>query len=473
MSIEKVSIRGTNGYIFHEESSKIFFDPPSAILAADPEIQAVGETMKYIEIEVQKSYAPGLAGIFLSNSHSLSVFFVKSEVPIYMTDIVYFQLKTKLKHYVNLGPIRRAGQASKATREDTEVLEVFQYQKIGHRVKLLTFSQVVRFTYFSVGTHPGGTCLGWPLYVVKRQDRAAMAYTFGIPGACSLSQEMNKYTEKMPLLINHLHKDGAFELKDFSATVQSLASRKNHLVVTMDMVNHSIEMALHLLSLVKDRHIYVCHGGFKKLVQFCEIKRKFLSQRFGGESNTILSTAVRLNYKPLEYLLDMDPADRSIIFCEKLDYDLFFSGLPLVNLDHYSIKFFGGIESALQIEWASAIYLPKEYAHLERKDTRIHTIGTKKVELPGPALYTVELANIEQVQTVSQIAERISLYFRGTLRETDSKLVLECEASFFQKLANTPDVSQIFVDNALIYSTNNEVYQVEAKNHLIVITKLK
>ncbi|KAI5192400.1 hypothetical protein NECID01_1922 [Nematocida sp. AWRm77] len=473
MSIEKVSIGSANGYIFQEESTKVFFDPPSLILDTHAKIQKIDSRMKYIEIEVQKSYHEDLSAIFLSNSHSLSVFFVKSEVPIYVTDIVYFQMKEKLKHYVNLGPVRRREKDSTEAKADTEIFEIYQYRKIAHRVHMLSFAQVVPFTYMSVSSHPGGTCLGWPVFMIQRKSTSVLAYTFGVPGACSLSLEMSKYTESMPLLVNYLHKSSPLGLKEFSDTLQTLSSKDGHIFVTMDIVNHSIEIALHLLSLFKDRTIYVYHKGFKRLVQFCEIKRKFLSQKFSGDSNVLLSTTARLRYKPLKYLLNLEPSDKSLIFCERIDYNLFFSSFPSVNLNDYSIKFFGGIESTLAMKWAHTIYLPEEYSHLQIQDPRIQIIGKSKIHLAGTPMYTIELANIEHVQIVSRIAEHINLYFQGTLREKGTDLVIECKESLLHKLAHLPDVSQIFINNALIYHTNNEVYKIEEKNHIIAITKLK
>ncbi|OAG31103.1 hypothetical protein NEDG_01877 [Nematocida displodere] len=516
MGIQKVSIGRVNGYILQEEGSKVFFDPPGVVFDGKVKISEISKKMKYVEIEVLKEYPPAITAVFLSSSESLGVFFTKSTVPIYTTEIIYLQMKERIRHFMDLGPIRCTGVDAMPSSSGTETFEISQYRSIASRVRLLSFSEVIEFAYFSVGIYPGGTCIGWPLYTVKRGEERVMAYTYAIPGMQSLSMALPRFKEKLPLLVNTIKRRHISCLAKFTTKIKEITPMKESVVITMEIMNHSIEMVLHLLSITRTEKILICHRGFKKLVQLSELKRRFLAQRFSSDSKTsaapILSAAKRVEVVSRRALLSMSEKKLkgTFVICEMLDYTAFFKHLPVIHLDEYSIRLFGNLKEAHTIPWIDTLYLPIDPTPASKSTenvdstpltgacTPLFTPTTPKALFPltsantsparpplpvviltekeegvdlAPPLYSLHIHNLEHIQEIIQTQNTLQMHFRGTFRAATTGLSLVCEESPLNGLSSLPDVEKIVIDNITIYKTPTNIIKVKEVDGMVYVSE--
>ncbi|KAI5180770.1 hypothetical protein NEOKW01_1054 [Nematocida sp. AWRm80] len=503
MQVRRVSVGSVNGFYLQDRSTEILFDPPAQILDGDSKIRRVSRKSKYIEIEVLKEYPPTLTAIFLSNSNSLGVFFTESKVPVYLTDIVYLQLKEKLKNYLALGPVRVNRNNSPMLENGVKRVEISEYKGIDDRVRIISFLHSIPFTYFTVTSGPAGICLGWPLYLIKKSNTTVLVYSYGAGGASSLALEMNSISEKTPLILNKVYEEKGESINKFNEKVLHLCRKHNQIAVTLDVMNCSIEIALHLLSVVKEKKIFVCHRGFKKLVQLCEIKRHFLSKRVVAEDTiafSIFSSSKRLETRSIASILSEQETETSIIICEPLDYSLFFSDIPVIHLEEYSIKMISSQEDVLNLPWVSQLYLFPQGHTLNSTlnalsttsssntqnslgilrnegkqvlNSRVIPIDTTEITISDNHVpYSISIENNHLVQQIHTSEDKVSLYFRGVLKEHDNELVLECEEPLLQKLAALPKSQKYYLDNSVVYDTKSELIKVEESNGHITITKI-
>ncbi|KAI5186828.1 hypothetical protein NEHOM01_1729 [Nematocida homosporus] len=459
MEICKLSIGTSHGCILSEQTTKIFFDPPSLIIDNKAQIKSISDKMKYIEIEALANYPSDLSAIFISSSSSLGVFFTPSHLPIYVTEIVYLQMKETLKHYVGLGPIRRTTKTSTPQAPNTIIQEVSAYRSIASRVKLITFSQHILFPYLTVIAQSSNTCVGWACYHVQRGNKYVFSYTHGVKGNCTLSHELKPPTTSVSLFIKHFHQPAESDPASFSTDLLNLAKTHTHLVVTMDVMAFSIELTLHLLSLVKDKHVAIYHPGFKKLLQCCEHKRELLSTRFSidyANIQPILSSSTRLrtlSFKDLAQITTQKPA---IVICDRLDHKLFLSKLPALHLPNYSFKFFGTIQDALAYPWVSTLYLPfpPPTAH-----PQIVVLPETPYAL-GTSHHLVTIHNTQHVQRVAS-GPATTFHFRGSFQEDATGLTLVCEESPLQALIQHPSTQKFQLKETLICTNQNETFRIK------------
>lgn len=473
MAVQKVSIGSSNGYVVAERDTALFFDPPSVIRAENPRVRQLSGKLRYVEIEVQKKYPSNATAIFLSSSDSLGVFFTESSLPIYTTEMVYMQMKEKLKHYVSLGPVKQE-HPRPAHTEHTEIREVCTHKSIRRRVRMVSFFQLIKFVYLSVGVQPGGTNLGWPMYFIMCGSNALLAYASGAPGTCSLSLEMPLQHQRSPLLLNRMHIATASDLSAFSARAKRMGEEHKLFFIGMNVMNHGAEMVLHLLSLIRDARIYVCHPGFRKVLQYCELKRRLLSQKFAKSVNistaSMLSPTSRVVHVSTGALLRNLPPEKAIVICEVLEYYVFFGAHPAINMERYSVKFFGDLSDALAIPWASEVLLPREYTSILDGNSRAKYVGNESVQVEDPngeKNYPIRISQTHHVKKVAESEGTMHLHLRARFVKTSAEIVLQCEEPPLHRISL--EHPRYVLDGSVVYRLKEGIVKVLENKSTVII----
>lgn len=476
MKIERVTIQDMHGCTMQDEGTIIAFDPPSKIIDNNMCIGGLSSKMAYIEIEVQKNYPNNTSAIFLSSSNSLAVFFIPGDIPIYMTEIVYLQIKEKLRYYLSLGPIRRVERYKESGNKETKRYEVCEYRNISSRVRIICFSQYINLSYLTVIPYSGGTCLGWVMYVVRRGDRCIVAYTYSLPGSCTLSHELWSPSRiiSFPLFVSYVHSRQEMDsLQKFTADVVEMTNIHKHLVITVDMINHSVEMSMHLLSVLKSKMIYVHHSVFPKLVKILEMKKQFLSQKFSSvdsSSGLSLSSSARVRKGSLKKLLSLPPEENAIIICERLSYSLFFYKYPVIHLDTYPIKFFGTITDSKHYNWISKINL---ISSLPLNSTEEQSTCIDKGYDLNQCGYPILIHNTQNISKADiSIQDKAVFHFRGKFKETPDGISLTCTQPALQRILTSYKTNRMIISENVIYKGKEGILKIKKQNQYLEIQNM-
>ncbi|KAI5126391.1 hypothetical protein NEPAR04_0440 [Nematocida parisii] len=478
MKVKRLSIahNGTtqDGYLMESHETSLLFDPPSKVLDSDVELCGISDR-GYIEIEVIKEYPPDITGIFITNSNSLSVFFVESNVTIYLTDYIYLQMKERLKYYVSLGPITRKKHQP---QPHTKIVSISEYKEISRRVKIIRHNQVINFTYLSITAQAAGLSLGWIMYAVAQDKEKICAYAYGIPGGSSLAHEMKPSKTPVSLIVNQFLDNKPKNIQDLSKEILALSLKKESFVVTMDILNHSVEMSLHILSLVKARNVYVAHPGFKKIMQLYEMKKDAFADRFMEESSitsTLFSTP-RLNAASAHKISRALKEESIIILCEPSLYQLFFKNLPVIHLSDYCIKFIGNMEDALKLPWVEKLYVnPIARNHnLEKKyDLPVEDTSKDGICVSEDKLYSIKIHNTHNIHVVSRSKDSLTLHFSGDFNENISGLSLDCKESKLQKILSHTIANRSVVNDTLVCDIDDKVFKIKEEGGVVQVRKEK
>lgn len=449
-----------SGFIIENESTSIMIDPPSVIIDSKIDLNHI-RTSEYIEIEVMKEYPPNLSGIFITNSNSLCVFFVDSNVPIYLTDVVYLQMKERLKYYLSLGPVSWAKRAPQA---GTKIVPISSYRKIGRRVNIVKFNQIVNFTYFSVVPQPAGTSLGWLTCKIVQGGECVCVYAYGVPGGCSLAQEMKEQKEKTPLLVNRLMSKDKPGIQDLTKDILGLSEKKKPFVITMDVLNHSMEISLHVLSLVKEANVFISHPGFKKIRQMYEMKRDLFSNRFMADSSIIstLFSTERVQVSSPKKILKLKKKDKAVIFCDPTQYTLFYKKMSAIHLKNYSVRFMGDLAEVLSIPWASRVYMDVKLLNEEERK-EVKNISTRNyIGISKEANHRIRICDTENIHRISTADGKYSFHFTGRITEELGGLLLRCKEPPLKEIVNN-QYAEYVIGDSLIYTVKDKVFKVTEK----------
>ncbi|KAI5189876.1 hypothetical protein NEMIN01_0739 [Nematocida minor] len=470
MKVKRLSIchsaqDSSSGYLVENENTSLLFDPPSVLMDSDIGIGDIVDR-GHIEIEVLREYPANVSGIFLSNSVSLSVFFVESNIPIYLTDAIYVQLKERLKYYLSLGLVSRK---KRTAQPHTRIVEISQYKKIARRIRLVKFNQIVPFTYMSIIPQPGGVSLGWVMYLMAQGRDKICAYMYGVPGGCSLSQEVKPQNTAVPLIVNRFVSKDKPDIQQLTKDISKMASSTDSFAITMDILSHSVEMALHILSLIKDRNVLVSHPGFKKTMQFYEIKKDLFSNRFVSDPtiiSTLFSTA-RLKPLSLAKILRVLKKEKTVILCDFSFYGLFFRGMPALHLDDYSVRFMGDLNDALSLGWTSKVFTSARQSRtdLHNGSTEVAQIHTDAYEdISENAMHSIKICNTENIHRVGRNNETISLHFAGVFKEESAGLLLECKESPLEMIVSSGQVQKYIINDSVVYNTKDKLFKIKEEN---------
>lgn len=465
------------GYLIQNQTTLILFDPPSVIFDEEVEISDISDR-KYIEIEVLKEYPENISSIFITNSNALSVFFTDSNVPIYLTEPVYKQMKERLRYYVSLGLVSKRRENNKRRTDGTKIVEMCTYKKISRRVKFIKYNQIIDFTYLSVLPQPAGISLGWIMYVITQGKERVCAYTYAVTGGASLSEPMAQQPKNIPLIINHLIDKNKPDIQTLTKTISEQSERTGPFVITMDILNCAVEMSLHILSVLKNRTIFVSHEGFKRIMQSYEMKRDVFASKFIEDSSilsTLFSTS-RLKVLGTAKILEIIKTESSVILCDPLTQRLFYSDLPVIHLADYFGRFMGGISDALALKWPSAYYVNKHtlYKEQNKPSKPIESIAVDgHTVISDGAMHTIKLCNTEKIHKVTRNNSAVSLHFSGNLKETSAGLILECTESPLGTILNENTNNNYIVNDSIICSTNDAIYKIHEENGTVTVKRSK
>ncbi|KAI5134045.1 hypothetical protein NEAUS06_0879 [Nematocida ausubeli] len=461
-----------DGYLMETQNTSLLFDPPSVVLDKNIEIGSILDR-KYIEIEVIKEYPPNIAGIFITNSNALSVFFIESNITIYLTDYIYLQMKERLKYYRSLGPV---SQCTSVPQAHTKIVSVAEYKDISKRIKIIRNNQIINFTYLSITARAAGTSLGWVMYDIAQGREKICAYTYGIPGGSSLSHEMKPQNQPTPLFVNQFRAASALTIQDLSKAVTTLSNSKESFVITMDVLSHSVEMALHILSLVKTRNIYVVHPGFKRIMQLYEMKRDVFAEKFVSEPSIIstLFTTPRLKPSSLFKASKTMASESIIILCEPTFYKLFYKSMPAIHLSDYGIKFTGCMEDVLKLPWISQLCLnklKKDCAIEEKISVPVEDVTEEGLLIAESALFSIHLHNTHNINVVSKSKEGLSLHFAGDFKKDLIGLSLDCKESKLQNILSHNAASRLVVNSTLVCPVEDAVFKIKEEGGIVSVKK--
>ncbi|KAH9385735.1 uncharacterized protein NEMAJ01_0631 [Nematocida major] len=478
MKTKRLSIINTHaegssdGYLMQSESTSILFDPPSCIFE-DALTVSRGPNKSFIQVEVLKEYPAGISGIFITSSNSLAVFFTESNVPIYLTEPVYTQMKERLKHYVSLGPV---SQQKRMPQAHTKIVEVSSYRKIARRVVLIKYHQIVSFTYLSVTPQPAGIFLGCPMYVISQGLEKVCAYTYGVPGGTSLSPAMPFQSTQIPLIVNVFAPKGFPDMQSLTRRIENLARPDRACAITMDTLNQSLEMALHILSVVRNRRILVSHKGMKRLMQLYDVKKEVFASRFTSESSVIstLFATNRLRVADRTETLEAVRSEPVIVLCDPSEYSLFYSGIPAVHMHQYRVRFLGDVGDAFSQKWPLEVFSNRQVLQrtCPQESLSVREITEREFhEISESALHSIKIYNTETVHRVARSEEGISLYFAGSFGEDQAGPLLQCRESVLTGLMNESASKRYTLDGVIICNGSKKVYTIKEEGGFVHVKK--
>lgn len=477
MKAKKVSISTSsnthagiaNGYILESGCTSIMLDPPSVIIDSNIDINGI-RNKDYVEIEVIKEYPSNLSGIFITNSKSLSVFFIDSNVPIYLTDVIYLQMKERLKYYVSLGPVSRE---KKMPQAHTKIVRVSEYKKIEKRVKLIKYNQIIEFTYLSVIPQPAGISLGWIAYKIVQGRECLCVYAYGVPGRCSLAQEMKEQNCQVPLIVNRLVERNKPGIQELTKDILAMDRRDRSFVITMDVLNHSMEISLHVLSILKGTKILVSHSGFKKIRQMYEMKKEVFSNKFMLDPSVIstLFSTVRLQPSSPRDVYRISEKEKVVIFCDLSHYSFFYRKMDALHLKDYSVRFMGDREDALSLRWVSKLFTDEGTAQTPTdRHVEIASIPEDTYEGIGEdALHRIKICNTENIHRMAETNGKYSFHFTGKLTEELSGIILKCKEPVLEHIINTQKAVKYIVGDSVLYRIKDKVFKITEDHGLVHI----
>ncbi|KAI5172297.1 hypothetical protein NEFER03_1411 [Nematocida sp. LUAm3] len=474
MKIERLSIGEEHGYMVTDKSTSILFDPPGRLIQDGIKIKNISSHMKYIEIEAPIHYPEGLSGIFISNSNSLGVFFTESTLPIYITDTIYLQIKEKIKKYLSIGPIRRTSEKTQQIGENTKIYEVCAYKSIENRVRIIRFSEYIPFAYFTVIPQSAGTLIGWTAYCIKKNDKCILVYSYGAPGKGPLSKEFEKIDGSASLLTSQFHEESLPSLSVFSSDLLEKLKKKLPIVITLDAISQSMEIILHLLSLVKERKIYVFDRAFEKLLRSYEIQPELFSKKISEASKSIpliITGSSKVSTLSLSTVYTIPDINNSVILCDSVKYWTFLSDLPVLHMAKYSIKFFGTFQETLAYSWITRIYLPKQISSSSPPNPRVEVISKKGAKLPEKVEDTLMIYNTQYICKAPSISKD-TFHFRGHFQEHEKELSLTCEESPLKRMIAN-DNKKYVTEDGMYYENAREVLKLKMNNDVLMVTRHK
>lgn len=465
MLVQRVSVQGANGYVVRHEDKVLVFDVPSKTLDDKLEFPGPEEPSKCVQVLVPKALPRDVDAVFVSRSDFLGVFFLEFKGPLYMTQPVYEQLNRRIRALVDIGPL--AIGASSAP-EKYKQCGVSEYTRINLRTRIVSLNQSIRFALFEVRAQAAGTYLGWANYTLFSGRTALLCYSAGMRGDCSLAAEFVPPGRVPYLLVDQLYSEPPADvLGKFSEKIVHNLEKYGAAVVAVDLFLNSIEIVLHLLSLVPDVPVFVAHRAFFQLAALSELHPLFLCKSFRdrayeGKPPLGLRASNRLNHvspSELGQMLSGKQKDiPKLIVCDQMQVSLFpkiskYPGLVYAGAGEYNLKFFASFADVGEQSWFKKMLTS---ADNRGSENALFLEEGKMYKVSAEGLYyEIRLENTHLVQEICSKEDGVKLYLKGLLDAKGEGLVMKCESPSVMQAINESAETLLIMDDAVYLKREN------------------
>ncbi|ELA47414.1 hypothetical protein VCUG_01065 [Vavraia culicis subsp. floridensis] len=286
---------------------RIQFDYPAEIYGKNHRIGDKPILVKVKAVNAKK--------IFVSSNDALGIFFLKKDVPIYVTKPVYEQLVLRLKDLQGY-LVHYDEEGEKADLYDVNEVDIARTER---NVIFVTYNEIIYFDAFMVEVVSSNTFLGWCNFILHIQKkRLAYISTFSLKGRISFKMAPTN----LHMIILNQHKINIHELglDDFLQVCQDNAIK----IIPVDVSSMFLELFLFLLNTTKDMSIQICvvspfYMEINRAVNGCG---KWLNKKFKIDQHDPLPLSIKnvTCYNALSDISGLE--DNSIVFCTKEEFDI-------------------------------------------------------------------------------------------------------------------------------------------------------
>ncbi|ELQ75451.1 hypothetical protein THOM_1592 [Trachipleistophora hominis] len=288
-------------------NDRIQFDYPAEIYGKNHRIGDKPILIKVKPVNAKK--------IFISSNNALGIFFMKKNVPIYITRPVYEQLVLRLRELQGY----LVNYDDEHDKTDLRSVNDANITKAERNIIFITYNEITYFDTFMVEAVSSNTFLGWSNFILHVQNRKlAYVSTFSLKGRISFKMEPTKlhviiYNQRQ--INTHGH-----NLDDFLRICQDDMIK----IIPIDMSSMFLELFLFLLNTTRDMNIRICvvssiYTAINRIVNGCG---KWLNKKFRIEQHDPLPLII----KNVTYCDDLagvnELDDDSIVFCTKEEFDV-------------------------------------------------------------------------------------------------------------------------------------------------------
>lgn len=317
--IKRLLAKRKSCHIHKTATKNICFELPAEPYGKKHQIPSFSHPPQPLKFCIPRVNNESLSAIFVSSSDSLGIFFLKENIPVYITEPVYEQIKMKIRRYETLSTHYEDEEIQNCMIRDMSRVRCPTLIKIN-------LNQSFKFDSVVVKALSAGTFLGWTNYHVKEQYHflyarsilvdsrfAAQAPDVPIdflilnrdtdancleeykcmcskePGQTKIpvnileAQSSNPHlkariltsTQKVPLNITLGTKKLHFGIDALTAYLNK--SRSEKVAVLCDFSTHFLEIALHAFYILKDVHIFILGKELEEYKQRLAYMGEFLN----------------------------------------------------------------------------------------------------------------------------------------------------------------------------------------------------
>lgn len=426
---------------FYENSYLTFYSSANSFVFEYP-FKIYGSNHSYIsQCKKLKVIVPKITSdVFLiCSSDSLGILFINKPVKIYITLPVYEQILLRLEQLP-----KYLDYEEENTVEDVYTLESINIDLFKSNCIFINHNQIVEFYNINLKCITSGTFIGWSNWIVKDINQNQK---YGIIKSTNYTQRFSNIKESLDCDYIVLFDEFKYQIptnnskninsKEFSEIVIEYSTKKETIIILIEMTNVFIELVMYTLATIKRNNlnssVVVCSTIYDKLSAIINIQSEWLNSKF---SKTIFqgiepfATDEYPNFTSYNTIYDLNE-EPNILFMDEFEFKLLNISNLFENQIIISLKQSNVHDFLLKLE-AEALFLEiKEknlYSTFITKNFDENALLLKNDDYfcfeEKPVRKVVSIAKCNKLEA-KHTNDRIEFYINGFIHNKDDEFIIE------------------------------------------------